>query len=57
MTTTLRPVRTRIGRRSRAVPALFAPALFLATGGLLSAANRESLAAWGWSPLDHHGVP
>ena len=57
MTTSLRPVRTRAGRRSRAVPALIAPAAFLLTAALLSAAGRARLSAWGRTPLDHHGVP
>jgi hypothetical protein len=57
MTTDLHPLRTRAGRRSRAVPAVVAPALFLLTGGVLSAANQKALAAWGWHVADHHGVP
>jgi Protein of unknown function (DUF998) len=57
MTTHLHPIRTRSGRRTWAVPALFAPALFVLTAALLSAVDRESLRAWGWMPLDHHGVP
>jgi hypothetical protein len=57
MATLFRPVRTRSARRARAVPAVFAPALFLLTVPLLSAAGRPSLRAWGWTPLDHHGVP
>jgi hypothetical protein len=39
------------------VPAVFAPALFVLTAALLSVVDRESLEAWGWMPLDHHGVP
>jgi hypothetical protein len=57
MATSLRPIRTRAGRRSRALPALVAPAYFLLTVTLLSAADRGALSAWGWTPLDHHGVP
>ena len=57
MTTFLRPVRVGADRRSRAVPAVSAPALFLLTAAGLSAAHRDELATWGWSPLDHHGVP
>ena len=57
MTTSLHPIRARSGRRTWAVPALFAPALFLLTAALLSAVGVESLRAWGWAPLDHHGVP
>lgn len=57
MTTSLHPIRARSGRRTWAVPAVFAPALFLLTAALLSAVHRELLAAWGWTPLDHHGVP
>ncbi len=47
----------RADRRFRGVPALFAPALFLSTAGVLSAANLDALRQWGWTPLDHHGVP
>jgi hypothetical protein len=57
MTTSLHPIRARSGRRTWAVPALFAPALFLLTAALLSAVHREALAAWGWTAFDHHGVP
>ena len=57
MTTSLHPLRPRTGHRSRAFPALLAPAGFLATAAMLSAANRAALGAWGWTPLDHHGVP
>ena len=57
MTTSLHPMRARSGRRAWAVPALFSPALFLLTAAVLSAANRAHLRAWGWMPLDHHGVP
>jgi hypothetical protein len=57
MTTSLHPIRARSGRRTWAVPALFAPALFVLTAALLSAVNRDALRAWGWMPLDHHGVP
>jgi hypothetical protein len=41
---------------SLAGPALLAP-LFLVPPAVLSARNREALRAWGWTPLDHHGVP
>ena len=57
MATSLHPIRARSGRRTWAAPALFAPASFVLTAALLSAVNRESLRAWGWLPLDHHGVP
>jgi hypothetical protein len=57
MATFLRPVTARPGRRLRAVPALVAPASFLLTATGLSAVDRAGLAAWGWTPLDHHGVP
>jgi hypothetical protein len=57
MTTSLHPIRARSGRRTWAAPALFAPALFVVTATLLSAVHRESLRAWGWTALDHHGVP
>jgi hypothetical protein len=57
MTTSLHPIRARSGRRTWAAPAVFAPALFLLTAAILSAGNRDALRAWGWMPLDHHGVP
>ena len=57
MTASPRSVPPRRARRRRVVPAVFAPALFLTTAGLLTVANRTRLAAWGWHPLDHHGVP
>jgi hypothetical protein len=57
MTTSLHPIRARSGRRTWAVPALFAPALFLLTAAGLSAVGGAALRAWGWTPLDHHGVP
>jgi hypothetical protein len=57
MTTSLRPIRSRSGRRTWAVPAVFAPALFVLTAASLSIANRRALSAWGWTPADHHGVP
>jgi hypothetical protein len=44
-------------RRRLARPARYAPAAFLLTAAVLSALDRNELAAWGWTPLDHHGVP
>ena len=57
MTTDLRTLPHPRRPTSRAVPAVVAPALFLLTGGVLSAADHEALAAWGWDVADHHGVP
>ncbi len=57
MTTSLHPIRARSGSRTWAVPAMFAPALFLLTAAGLSAVDGVALRAWGWTPLDHHGVP
>ena len=57
MTTSLHPIRARSGRRTPAAPALVAPAVFVLTAATLSVANRRSLGAWGWTALDHHGVP
>jgi hypothetical protein len=31
--------------------------LFLAVAGLLSVAEHDALQSWGWTALDHHGVP
>ncbi|WP_448628314.1 hypothetical protein [Geodermatophilus sp. URMC 64] len=44
------------------IPALARPALgaapaFLLTAAALSVADRNGLRAWGWTPLDHAGVP
>ncbi len=55
MSTTVLPVLR--DRRHRALPALAAPPLFLVTAGALTAADRASLASWGWTVSDHHGVP
>ncbi len=38
-------------------PALVAAPTFLLVAAVLSATNRAALLAWGWTPLDHHGVP
>ena len=57
MATFLRPVTRPTRTALRAVPALVAPASFLLTVTVLSAVHRAALAAWGWTPLDHHGVP
>jgi hypothetical protein len=39
------------------LPARVVPPLFVPTAAALSVANRSSLQEWGWTPLDHHGVP
>jgi hypothetical protein len=57
MATFLRAVTALPGQRLRAVPALVAPASFLLTATGLSAVDRAALATWGWTPVDHHGVP
>jgi hypothetical protein len=31
--------------------------LFVIVAAVLSLAEHDSLRAWGWAPLDHHGVP
>ena len=58
MTTSLHPIRARAGRRTWAVPAAVRPAALPADR---RAAERRptavALSAWGWTPLDHHGVP
>lgn len=56
MTTTL-GTRTPTDRRRLARPARFAPAAFLLTAAVLTVVNRAELATFGWTPLDHHGVP
>jgi len=43
--------------RRLAAPARAAAPAFLGTAAVLSAANRSALREWGWTPLDHHGVP
>ena len=40
-----------------ALPARAVAPVFLPTAVVLSIANRPELRAWGWAPLDHHGVP
>jgi hypothetical protein len=50
-------VHLRSRRRALAAPAMAAPALFLLPPAVLSVVDREALRAWGWTPLDHHGVP
>ena len=48
---------TRLQQRLLTLPARAVPPAFLATAAVLSIANRSRLRAWGWTPLDHHGVP
>ena len=50
-------VRPRSRQRALALPALVAAPGFLLVAAQLSRANRSALSAWGWTPLDHHGVP
>ena len=50
-------VRRPSRRQALAAPAMFAPALFLLPPAVLTAVDREALRTWGWTPLDHHGVP
>src|SRR5687768_4682811 len=50
-------VRPRSRQRALALPALVAAPGFLLVAALLSTANRSALLTWGWTPLDHHGVP
>ena len=38
-------------------PARVLPPLFVPIAAVLSVVNRSRLRAWGWAPLDHHGVP
>jgi hypothetical protein len=44
-------------RRRLALPAQLTAPVFPLTAALLSLAHPASLRAWGWTPLDHHGVP
>jgi hypothetical protein len=44
-------------RRALAAPALLAAPLFLIAVAALSWLDRDALQGWGWTPLDHHGVP
>lgn len=46
-----------LDRRALAAPALVAGPLFLVAATVRSAAHADELEAWGWTPLDHHGVP
>jgi hypothetical protein len=50
------PARVQGGAGSFASTVLAGP-LFLVVAAALSLAERDSLRAWGWTPLDHHGVP
>jgi hypothetical protein len=43
--------------RLLATPVLVAAPAFLLTTAVLSVANRAALGNWGWTWLDHHGVP
>jgi hypothetical protein len=44
-------------RRALAAPALVASPLFVLTAAALSTASADVLRTWGWTALDHHGVP
>ena len=46
-----------LDRRALAAPALVAGPLFLTAATVRSAVHAKDLEAWGWTPLDHHGVP
>jgi hypothetical protein len=49
---------TRLPRRALlAAPAVVAGPLFLTAATVRSAVHAKDLEAWGWTPLDHHGVP
>ena len=48
---------SRNRRRLLARSALVAAPVFPLTAAVLSAANPDPLRAWGWTWLDHHGVP
>jgi hypothetical protein len=48
--------RTRGGAGSIATAILTGP-FFLAVAALVSVAEHDALAGWGWTALDHHGVP
>lgn len=48
---------TALQSRRLAAPARVAAPAFLGTAALLSVANESALREWGWTPLDHHGVP
>src|SRR5688500_823751 len=50
-------VPSRYRRRALARPALLAAPAFPLTAALLSVVNRSRLQEWGWTPLDHSGVP
>ena len=50
----------RAGARSRAgvlATAALAGPLFLAVAALVSISQQDALHSWGWTALDHHGVP
>jgi hypothetical protein len=44
-------------RRGLTAPALLGAPLFLIAVAVLSWLDRHELRAWGWTPLDNHGVP
>ena len=48
---------TVLDRRTLAAPAVVAGPMFLAAAAVRSAVHAKDLEAWGWTPLDHHGVP
>jgi hypothetical protein len=43
--------------RALTLPARVIPPLFVPVAAALSAANESRLREWGWTPLDHSGVP
>jgi len=43
--------------RSPLISTLLAGPLFLIVAAFLSIAQHDTLSAWGWTALDHHGVP
>ena len=43
--------------RTPLISTLLTGPLFLVVAALLSIAEHDALSAWGWTALDHHGVP
>ena len=43
--------------RSHLISALITGPAFIAVAVVLSIAERDTLSSWGWTALDHHGVP
>jgi len=43
--------------RSPLISALITGPAFIAVAVVLSIAERDTLSSWGWTALDHHGVP